>query len=76
MRRNIYRLGPHVNLPVDQDDIGIHVVIVVLETSYRRARRDLFDGSNHSLVKLPCRTRGREKQVKGRGWISFENNLV
>ena len=65
MWRNTHRLGTHMNLPFDQDDVSIHVIIVILETSYRRARRHLFDGTNNSLVKFPCHTRGREKQVVG-----------
>src|SRR6266852_1376094 len=45
MQRSTHGLGPRMNLPFDQDDVSIHVVIVIPETSYRRARRDLFDGT-------------------------------
>jgi hypothetical protein len=60
MRRNTHGLPPHMNLSFDQDDVGIHVVIVILEASYRRARHDLFDGLNDSLFKFPCATGGGE----------------
>jgi hypothetical protein len=56
MRRNTYGLAPHMNLPFHQDDVGIHVVIVILEASYRRARYDLSDGSNDGLFKFPSAT--------------------
>jgi hypothetical protein len=45
-----------MNLPFDEDDVSIHVVIVILEASYRRARHDLFDGSNDGLFKFPSAT--------------------
>ena len=59
MWRNTYGLSP-MNLPFDQDDVGIHVVIVILEASYRRATHDLSNGSNDSLVKVPS-ARGEEE---------------
>jgi hypothetical protein len=55
MRRNTHGLFP-MNLSFDQDDVGIHVVIVILEASYSRATHDLSNGSNDSLVKVPCAT--------------------
>ena len=67
MRCNTHSLGPYMNVPFEQNDVSIQVVIVILETSYRRARRDIFDGTNDGLVKLSWRTREREKQMKGRG---------
>ena len=45
-----------MNLPFDQDDVGIYVVIVILEASYRRAARDLSNRSKESLVKVPSAT--------------------
>ena len=39
-----------MSLPREQDNVGIHVIIVVPESSYRRARRDLFDGSSCPLI--------------------------
>jgi hypothetical protein len=60
MRRDTHGLAPQMNLPFDQDDVSIHVVIVILETSYRRARHDLSDGSNDSLFKFPSATCKRE----------------
>jgi len=45
-----------MNLPFDQDNVGIHVVIVILEASYRRARHDLSDGLNDSFFKFPSAT--------------------
>ena len=42
-----------MNLPFEQDDVGIYVEKVILEASYRRARYDLFDGSNDGLFKFP-----------------------
>jgi hypothetical protein len=47
-----YRFAPHKSLPGEQDNVGIQVIIVILEASYRRARRDLFDGLNDSPVKF------------------------
>jgi hypothetical protein len=56
MRRNTHGLAPRMNLSFDQDDVIIHVVIVILEASYRRARHDLFDGSNDCLFEVPSAT--------------------
>jgi hypothetical protein len=56
MRRNTHGLAPHMNLPFNQDDVGIHVVIVIFEASYRRARHNLSDGLNESPVKFPSAT--------------------
>jgi hypothetical protein len=56
-----------MNLPFDQDDVGIYVVIVILETSYRRARRDVFDGANDSPVKFPCLTLREREAGEGEG---------
>ena len=53
MRPNTHGLAHHMNFPFDKDDVGIHVVIVILEASYRRARHDLSDGLGHSLFKVP-----------------------
>ena len=61
MRRDTHGLAPHMNLPFDQDDVGIHAVIVIPEASYRRARHDLSDGSNDSLFKFPSATDERER---------------
>ena len=52
MWHDSYRFAPHMSLPREQDNVGIHVIIVILEASYRRARRDLFDGLNDSPVKF------------------------
>jgi len=52
MGRDSYRFAPYMSLPREQDNFGIHVIIVILEASYRRARRDLFDGLNDSPVKF------------------------
>jgi hypothetical protein len=52
MRRDPYRFAPHMSLPREQDNVGIHVITVILEASYRRAKRDLFDGLNDSPVKF------------------------
>jgi hypothetical protein len=60
MRRNAHRLSPHMNLPFEQDDVGIHEVIVILEASYRRARHDLSDRPNDRLVKFPSAIEGEE----------------
>ena len=62
MWRITHRLCPLMNLPFDQDDVGIYVGIVIFKTSYRRARRDVFDGANDSLVKLLCVTL-REREI-------------
>jgi hypothetical protein len=56
MWRNTHGLAPQMNLSFDQDDVGIHAVVVILEASYRRARHDLFDGLNDSLFKIPSTT--------------------
>ena len=45
-----------MNLPFDHDNVGIHMVIVILEASYRGARHDLSDGLNDGLVKIPSAT--------------------
>ena len=60
---NTHGLGPQMNLPFDEDHVCIHVVIVVLETSYRRTGRNLFDGTNDSLVKLPYTTREGVREI-------------
>ena len=73
IRCNTHSLGPYMNVPFEQNDVSIQVVIVILETSYRRARRDIFDGTNDGLVKLIWGTRGRE--MRGRGWISLKNDM-
>ena len=52
MRRDSYRFAPHKSRRREHDNVGIHVIIVILEASYRRARRDLFDGLNDSHVKV------------------------
>lgn len=52
MRRDSYRFAPHMSLPGKHGNVGIHVIIVIPEASYRRAKRDLFDGLNDSPVKF------------------------
>ena len=52
MRYNTHGLASRMNLPFEQDDVGIHAVKVVLEASYRRARRDLSDGCCDGLQKF------------------------
>ena len=56
MRRITHWFAPRMNLPFGHDDVGIHVVIVILEASYRGAMHDLSDGSNDGLVKFPSAT--------------------
>ena len=41
-----------MSLPFEQDNVRVHVIIVILEASYRRTRRDLFDGLDDSPVKF------------------------
>ena len=60
MRRITHGFAPRMNLPFDHDDVGIHVVIVIFEASYRRARHDLSDGSNDGLFKIPPATGEKE----------------
>jgi hypothetical protein len=63
MRCDSYRFAPHKSRPREQDNIGIHAIIVILEASYRRARRELFDGLNDSHIKVMFVIRGRENHV-------------
>ncbi len=49
-----------MNLPFEQEDVGIHEVIVILEASYRRARHDLSEGPNDRLVKFPSAIEGEK----------------
>ena len=70
MRRDTHGLAPHMNLPFDQDDVGIHAVIVIPEASYRRTRRDLFDGLNDSPVKFMF-VALRERESCGEGSITL-----
>ena len=58
MRYNTHGLPPQMDLPFEQDDVGIHAVIIFLETSYRRARHDLFDGFYDSLLKIASSSAG------------------
>jgi hypothetical protein len=46
-----------MSLSCEQHNIGIYVIIVVLEASYRPARCDLFDGGNHCPIQLHAANR-------------------
>jgi hypothetical protein len=72
LRGNTHGLTSQMYLPSKQDNIGINVIIVILKASYRRARHDLFHGLNDGLFKSILTARRREKQVKGKRWISSE----
>ena len=41
-----------MNLPFEQDDVGIYTVMVFLEASYRRARCELSDELYDSLIEF------------------------
>jgi hypothetical protein len=70
MRRDSYRFAPHKSRPREQDNVGVHVIIVIPEASYRRTRRDLFDGLNDSPVKFMFVTL-RERESCGEGSITL-----
>ena len=52
-----HHLAPYMSLPSEQDNVGIHVMIVVPESSYRRVRRKLSDGGNHCPVQFESANR-------------------
>ena len=52
MRRDSYRFAPRMSLPSEQDDVRLHVIIIIFEASYRRAARDLFDRLSDSPFKF------------------------
>jgi hypothetical protein len=61
-----------MDLPLEQDDVSIHVIIVVLEASYQGATHNLLERLNDGFVKSNPSSRGRVKKANGRVWVSSE----
>lgn len=59
--RSTHGLTSQMYLPDKQDNVGVHMIIVILEAAYRIARNDLFHGLNDGLFKSIYTARRREK---------------